>query len=112
MADRLLMVKSDTFDEGSETSDRLGKTHSFNTDDDDALPGESQPLSKSDSKGSELDINASDDRLRPASFLTHSASIDTLNDQESLAGDVPAEKVKKKRRRVTEQPVILFILFF
>jgi hypothetical protein len=111
MADRLLIVKSDTFDEGSEKSDRMGKTHSFNTDDDDVLPPESQPLSNSNSEGSKPDINQ-EFRLKPNFILTHSASIDTLNDQESLAGDAPSEKVKKKRRLVTEKPVISFDLVF
>ena len=104
MVERLLILRNDTFDDDTDnTTARLSKTQSFNTDDDEH---NSEPPSKSNSEA-KLDVTSINEALlKPAAMLIHSASVDTLNDQDSLTGDVTSEKVKKKRRRPTEASVI------
>jgi hypothetical protein len=111
MVERLMILRSDTFDDDNEN--QMSKTQSFNTEDDDeSLPlGDSPQQLENNSDTSKVDETSLKHRLKPNLSLMQSASVDTLNDQDSLAGDVAVDKVKRKRRRPTGHGVIHFLFF-
>ena len=111
MVEHLLSIKTNELNNIVDSNNRLSKSVSFNTDEDDSAQlGDSQHISDAESAATKSDIAPSAvDKFKRGLFAIHSPSIDSLNDAEALSPDTPlSEKIKKKKqRRITQQSVII-----
>ncbi|CAF1116544.1 unnamed protein product [Adineta ricciae] len=107
MVEHLLSIKTNELNNIVDGNNRLSKSVSFNTDEDDSVQlGDSQHISDAESAATKSDIAPSAvDKFKRSIFAVHSPSIDSLNDAEALSPDTPlSEKIKKKKqRRITQQ---------
>ncbi|UJR24756.1 hypothetical protein I4U23_006130 [Adineta vaga] len=107
MVEHLLSIKTNELNNIEDGTNRLSKSVSFNTDDDDSVqPGDSQHISDNEGSAAQSNtISLAADKLKRGLFSIHSPSIDSINDPEGLNSDIPlSEKIKKKKqRRLTHQ---------
>lgn len=111
MVEHLLSIKTNELNNIVDGNNRLSKSVSFNTDEDDSVHlGDSQHISDAESAATKSDVVPSAaDKFKRGIFAIHSPSIDSLNDAEALSPDASlSEKIKKKKqRRITQQSVII-----
>lgn len=126
MVERLMILKDGDLNDEI-TKGTLSKGQSFNTEDDDDSAANDSPLQgeedsvqqgeddsvqqgEDDSpKASTNDIHllSPEDHKRRLLLLLNSPSMDSVNDPEGSVSDIPLiEKIKKKKRRTVDRPVI------
>jgi hypothetical protein len=123
MVERLLILKHSDLNNSNEKPEPVKKNQSFNTDDDDSLTAGDLQQTEQDDQLSKSNENLLSLDVPKRSLLSlNSPSMDSVNDPDGSISDNPiGEKLKKKKRRTAERPVInqnfqykicFFVFFF